>query len=79
MLLLDTSPEAAIATCEQIRAAIARGQWIPANPDARIAVNIGVCNRSSEKTFDATLAAAEQALEQDRKSGRSVAQVAEEL
>ena len=29
LLLLDTSPEAALATCEQIRAAIARGQWMP--------------------------------------------------
>jgi diguanylate cyclase (GGDEF)-like protein len=79
LLLLDTSPEAANATCEQIRAAVARAQWIPADPDARITVNVGVCNRSSEKTFEATLAAAEQALEQDRKSGRSLSRVAEEL
>jgi len=79
LLLLDTSPEAAFATCEQIRAAIARGQWVTANSDARITVSIGICNRSSEKTFEATLAAAEQALEQDRKSGRRLSAVAEEL
>ncbi len=75
LLLLDTSPEAALATCEQIRTAIARGQWIASNPDARITVSIGICNRSSEKTFEATLAAAEQALEQDRKSARDVSSV----
>ena len=79
MLLLDTSPEAAFATCEQIRDAIARGQWLTANPDARITVSIGICSRSSEKTFEATLAAAEQALELDRKSRRSLASVAEEF
>jgi diguanylate cyclase (GGDEF)-like protein len=79
LLLLDTTPEAAFATCEQIRAAIGQGQWVPSNPDARISVSIGICNRSSEKTFDATLAAAEQALEQDRKSGRNVSALAQEL
>ena len=78
LLLLDTSPEAALATCEQIRAAIARGQWVPSNPDARITVSIGICNRSLEKTFEATLAAAEQALEQDRKSARDVSSVVQE-
>ena len=71
LLLLDASQEAARATCEQIRTAIARGQWVPSNSEARITVGIGICNRSSEKTFEATLAAAEQALEQDRKSGRN--------
>ena len=75
LLLLDASPEAAFATCERIRAAVARGQWVPSNPDARVTVSIGICNRSSEKTFDATLAAAEQALEQDRKSARIVSSV----
>jgi len=78
LLLLDTSPETASATCEEIRAAIARGQWVPANPDARITVSIGICNRSSEKTFEATLAAAEQALEQDRKSASRLSSMAEE-
>jgi len=78
LLLLDTSPEAASATCEEIRAAIGRGQWVPANPDARITVSIGICNRSSEKTFEATLAAAEQALEQDRKSASRLSSMAEQ-
>jgi diguanylate cyclase (GGDEF)-like protein len=78
LLLLDTSPETASATCEEIRAAIARGQWVPANPDARITVSIGICNRSSEKTFEATLAAAEQALEQDRKSASRLSSMAEQ-
>ncbi len=71
LLLLDTSPDAAIATCEQIRTAIERGQWIPSQPGARITVSVGICNRSSEKSFEATLAAADQALEQAKKSGRN--------
>jgi diguanylate cyclase (GGDEF)-like protein len=71
LLLLDTSPDAAFETCEQIRTAIARGQCVPSNPDTSIEVSIGVCNRSSEKSFEATLAAAEQALERARKSGRN--------
>jgi diguanylate cyclase (GGDEF)-like protein len=71
LLLLDTLPDAAFATCEQIRTAIERGQWIPSHPDARITVSIGICNRSSEKSFEATLAAADQALDQAKKSGRN--------
>ena len=78
LLLLDTSPDAALATCEQIRTAIERTKWVPSNPDARVTVSIGICNRSSEKTFEATLAAAEHALEQDRKSARDVSSLPQE-
>jgi diguanylate cyclase (GGDEF)-like protein len=71
LLLLDTSPDAAFETCEQIRTAIESRSWIPSHPDARITVSIGICNRSSEKSFEATLAAADRALEQAKKSGRN--------
>ena len=71
LLLLDTSPDAALSTCEQIRTAIEREQWIPSHPDAGITVSIGICNRSSERTFEATLAVADRALEQAKKSGRN--------
>ena len=71
LLLLDRSPDAAFETCEQIRAAIERERWIPSHPDAGITVSIGICNRSSEKSFEATLAAADRALEQAKKSGRN--------
>ena len=71
LLLLDTSPDAALGTCERIRTAIEGGNWIPSNPDARITASIGICNRSSEKSFEATLAAADRALEQAKKSGRN--------
>jgi diguanylate cyclase (GGDEF)-like protein len=71
LLLLDTPADAALATCEQIRTAIERGQWIPSHPDARITVSIGICNRSSEKSFEATLASADLALQQAKKSGRN--------
>ncbi len=71
LLLLDTSPDAALGTCERIRAAIERERWIPSHPDAGITVSIGICNRSSESSFEATLAAADRALEQAKKSGRN--------
>ena len=71
LLLLDASPDAALETCEQIRAAIERMRWIPSHPDLRITVSIGICNRSSEKSFEATLVAADRALEQAKKSGRN--------
>lgn len=71
LLLLDTSSDAAFETCEQIRAAIEREQWIPSHPDVRITVSIGMCSRSTEKSFEATLAAADRALEQAKKSGRN--------
>jgi len=76
LLLLDTSPDAAFANCEQIRTAIERERWIPSHPDAGITVSIGICNRSSEKNFEATLAAADRALEQAKKSGRNRTRVA---
>jgi len=76
LLLLDSSADAAWSTCEQIRAAIERERWIPSHPEARITVSIGICNRSSESSFEATLAAAERALEQAKKSGRNRAYVA---
>ncbi|HQR12387.1 MAG TPA: GGDEF domain-containing protein [Casimicrobiaceae bacterium] len=68
LLLPDTSPEAALDTAEQIRAAIGR-ERSPGSSDAGITVSIGICNRSSERSFEATLAAADRALEQARKSG----------
>ncbi len=71
LLLLDATPEAALETCERIRTAIERGRLLPSHPDVGVTVSIGVCNRSSEKTFDATLAAADRALEQAKKSGRN--------
>jgi len=71
VLLLDATPTAAFETCEQIRTAVARGRWIPSQPEVGITVSVGVCNRSSEKTFEATLAAADRALEQAKKSGRN--------
>ena len=71
LLLLDSSADAALGTCEQIRAAIARERWIPLHPEAGITVSVGVCNRSSESSFEATLAAAERALEHAKKSGRN--------
>jgi diguanylate cyclase (GGDEF)-like protein len=71
LLLLDSSADAALGTCEQIRAAVERERWIPSHPDARITVSIGIRNRSSESSFEATLAAAERALEQAKKSGRN--------
>jgi diguanylate cyclase (GGDEF)-like protein len=69
LLLLDTSTDAAFGTCERIRTAIERERWIPSHPDARITVSIGICNRSSEGSFEATLAAADRALEQAKKFG----------
>jgi len=78
LLLLDTSQDDALAICERIRTAVARGRWVPSHPDVRVSVSIGICNRSSEKTFEATLAAAEQALALDRKSGRIVSSLAEQ-
>jgi diguanylate cyclase (GGDEF)-like protein len=78
LLLLDTSPADASATCERIRKAVALGRWIPSHPDVRVSVSIGICNRSSEKTFEATLAAAEQELERNRKSGRITSSLAEQ-
>jgi diguanylate cyclase (GGDEF)-like protein len=71
LLLLDTPPDAAFETCERIRAAVEQEQWVPAHPDVRITISIGICNRSSEKSFEATLAAADRALEQAKKSGRN--------
>jgi diguanylate cyclase (GGDEF)-like protein len=71
LLLLDSSADAALGTCEQIRAAIERERCIPSHPEARITVSVGICNRSSESSFEATLAAAERALEQAKKSGRN--------
>ena len=71
LLLLDTSPAAVFGTCEQIRTAIERERWIPSHPDAAITVSIGICNRSSERSFEATLAAADRALEQAKKAGRN--------
>jgi diguanylate cyclase (GGDEF)-like protein len=71
LLLLDSPPEAAWATCEQIRSAIERERWIPAHPEATITVSIGICNRSTERNFEATLAAADRALEHAKKSGRN--------
>ncbi len=71
LLLLDASPDAAFQTCEQIRAAIERERWIPSQPNVGITVSIGICNRSSEKSLEATLAAADQALERAKKSGRN--------
>jgi diguanylate cyclase (GGDEF)-like protein len=71
LLLLDTSPVAAFETCEQIRCAIERKPWISKHPEARITVSIGICNRSSEKSFEAILAAADRALDQAKKAGRN--------
>jgi diguanylate cyclase (GGDEF)-like protein len=71
LLLLDASPDAAFQTCEQIRAAIERERWIPSRPNAGITVSIGICNRSSERSLEATLAAADQALLRAKKSGRN--------
>jgi diguanylate cyclase (GGDEF)-like protein len=71
LLLLDSSADAALGTCEQIRIAIERERWIPSHPEARITVSVGICNRTSESSFEATLAAAERALEQAKKSGRN--------
>ena len=76
LLMLDTSAAAASATCERIRAAIERERWLPSHPDVRVTVSIGICNRSSEKSFEATLAAADRALEQAKKSGRNTTCVA---
>jgi diguanylate cyclase (GGDEF)-like protein len=76
LLLLDTSPEAAFGICEQIRTAVERAQWIPSHSGAGITVSIGMCNRSSEKSFEATLAAADRALDKARKSGRNSISVA---
>jgi diguanylate cyclase (GGDEF)-like protein len=76
LLLLDTSPDAAFVICEQIRTAIERERWIPSHPEAGITVSIGICNRSTEKSFEATLAAADRALDQARKSGRNSTRVA---
>jgi PleD family two-component response regulator len=44
---------------------------MPSHPDAGITVSIGICNRSSESSFEATLAAADQALERAKKAGRN--------
>jgi diguanylate cyclase (GGDEF)-like protein len=71
LLLLDTPSDAALGTCEQIRTAIEREQRIPSHPEARITVSIGICNRSSESSFEATLAAADRALELAKRSGRN--------
>jgi diguanylate cyclase (GGDEF)-like protein len=71
LLLLDSSADAAFGTCEQIRTAIERERWIPSHPDAGITVSVGICNRSSESNFEATLAAAERALAQAKKLGRN--------
>ena len=76
LLLPDTSPDAALLTCEQIRAAIEHERWIPSHPEIRITVSIGICNRSSENSLEATLAAADRALEQAKKSGRNKTRVA---
>ena len=76
LLLPDTSPDTALLTCEQIRAAIERERWIPSHPELRITVSIGICNRLSEKSLEATLAAADRALEQAKKSGRNKTRVA---
>ncbi len=70
LLLPDTSPEAAFDTAEQIRAAIER-ERPPFSDEAGITVSIGICNRSQERSFEATLAVADRALEQARKSGRN--------
>jgi diguanylate cyclase len=71
LLLLNSSADAALGTCERIRAAVERERWIPSHPDTRITVSVGICNRSSESSFEATLAAAERALEQAKRSGRN--------
>jgi len=76
LLLLDTSPDAAWGTCEQIRTAIERERWLESHADVGITVSIGICNRSSERTFEATLAAAERALERAKRSGRNTLCVA---
>jgi diguanylate cyclase (GGDEF)-like protein len=76
VLLLDTPPDAALETCEQIRAAVERERWIPSHPEAGITVSIGICNRSTEKSFEAMLAAADRALDLAKKSGRNSTRVA---
>ncbi len=77
LLLLDSLPDATFATCEQIRTAIEHGQWLPSHPEAKVTVSIGICNRSSEKNFEATLAAADQALERAKKFGGNRTHVAQ--
>ncbi|MBS0321630.1 MAG: diguanylate cyclase [Proteobacteria bacterium] len=69
LLLLDTSPSAARETCEQIRIAVENGRWIADAPDTRVTVSIGICNRTTQTHFDATLAAADVALAAAQRTG----------
>ncbi len=71
LLLLDTSPAAARETCEQIRIAVENGRWIADAPDARVTVSIGLCNRTTQTHFDATLAGADAALALAKRAGRN--------
>jgi diguanylate cyclase (GGDEF)-like protein len=70
LILPDADLEAARASCERIRGAVAAADWTRLIPNLRLSVSIGLATREGRTSWEQMLAAADRCLYQAKARGR---------